>query len=192
MTMALPLGLARDPLNSVLVKQLELLENYNFWEVDTVIMRKYRWREERIKSVGYETRQYLALSLLDHECSHIPTDDVDEYWHRMILQTRFYKKFCADVFGFFQNHGPAPTNEVGRVGPVVERTCDGMEYWFGKDWRGPGNHPGECSGSGHNDEGTAMEAAVTTDGIRLLDMLPDASVRMPPDPRAKLRMALDA
>jgi hypothetical protein len=37
-----------------------------------------------------------------------------------------------------------------------------------------------------------MEAALTTDSIRLLDMLPDASVRMPPDPRAKLRMALDA
>jgi hypothetical protein len=142
--------------------------------------------------VEYETRQYLALSILDHECSHIPNDDIDEYWHRMILQTRFYRKFCADIFGFFQNHGPAPTNEVGRVGPVIKRTCDGMEYWFGKNWRRVGSHPGECSGSGHNDELVAMEDAVTTGGVRLLDMLPDVSVRMPPDPRAKLRMALDA
>jgi hypothetical protein len=48
--MALPIGLVRDPLNQALVKQLEMLEGYDFWEVDTVMMRKYLWNEEKINS----------------------------------------------------------------------------------------------------------------------------------------------
>ena len=41
---------------------------------------------------------------LDFEAPHVPTIDIDLFWHQHILDTRAYAKDCQKVFGQFLHH----------------------------------------------------------------------------------------
>jgi hypothetical protein len=51
-------------------------------------------------------RRFLTLLYLNRDGSIVPTQDVDNFWHQHILDTRAYAADCERVFGEFIHHFP--------------------------------------------------------------------------------------
>jgi hypothetical protein len=54
----------------------------------------------------HEFRRFAALILLNPARTFVPSEIVDAYWHELVLDTRLYSRFCAEVFGHFVDHVP--------------------------------------------------------------------------------------
>jgi len=159
MTMELPLGLIRDPENDKLVDLLRRLADYDFSAITQSCVQKYGWEASYAQKVEAEAKRFLALSVLDPGWYHIPEADTDEYWHRMILHTVWYAKFCLDVFGVFQHHTPtASPREVS--GENRERSIAVAMHWFGCDWKSLVHTCTQCSGGVYSDSLRPSEAAI--------------------------------
>lgn len=130
----LPLGLLTDPGNKELVEQLSALERYDFAEVTRQCIEKYGWSEDHAKSIETQTKQFLSLAFLDQDQYHIPESDIDEYWHRMILNTAWYEIFSNDVFGAYYHHTPVPDPRFVDDGIRV-RSKGIVAYWYGNKWK---------------------------------------------------------
>ncbi|QWT14556.1 hypothetical protein [Sphingobium xenophagum] len=129
----LPLELKVDPLSAEVAKRLDSLSQYDFSAITDDVTRKYGWKSAKSISVEKQVKQFFALAFLDPGYYHIPEEDVDEYWHRMILHTVWYSDFCQSVFGQFYHHTPEPDpahiSEENR-----ERTKRLVDYWFATEW----------------------------------------------------------
>ena len=88
-----PLSLVRDTGNPELDKALGKLERYDFTTITKSCVDRYGWETGRAENAEIEAKQFFALAFLDSGHYHIPSPDVDEYWHRMILHTVWYNKF---------------------------------------------------------------------------------------------------
>lgn len=131
--MTLPLGLKKDPRNPALIEKLLELETYDFREINQSVQTKYNWTQEKTEHYEREAKKFFALAFLDAGAYHIPEADVDEYWHRMILHTKFYNEFCQKIFGTYYHHTPEPdetlVSEENR-----RRSLALIPYWFGTEW----------------------------------------------------------
>ncbi|MGE3335518.1 MAG: hypothetical protein AB7I36_17885 [Rhodospirillaceae bacterium] len=129
----LPLGLKVDPQSKILLMRLAKIEDYDFSGISADIKRKLRWTPRKIAKTELEVRRFFSLAMLDPGYYHIPEVDVDDYWHRMILHTVWYTKFCKSVFGGYFDHTPEPDpdhlNQRNR-----ERTVKVVSYWYGSKW----------------------------------------------------------
>lgn len=130
----LPLGLKQKTGNDVLERWLAALEAYDFGTITASCVEKYKWPAAKAKKIERETKQFLSLALLDPGYYHIPQEDVDEYWHRMILHSQWYHEFCNKFFGGYYHHTPTPdpdlVNEDNR-----SRSKKLAKHWFGVDWK---------------------------------------------------------
>ncbi|MGA9867002.1 MAG: hypothetical protein WBQ75_11255 [Acetobacteraceae bacterium] len=128
-----PLDLKVDPINAGVLAKLRLLDGYDFLAITADAERKLGWSSTHSAEIEKQVKQFLSLAFLDPGFYHIPELDVDEYWHRMILHTQWYAKFCDDVFGSYYHHTPEPDpahmNQANR-----DRSVKLADYWFGTKW----------------------------------------------------------
>jgi hypothetical protein len=71
------------------------------------------WTREYADSIGVAYKTYLTM-LVKHPADAediLLSEDVDEFWHTHILQTRKYMQDCQNVFGNYLHHEP----HVGEV-----------------------------------------------------------------------------
>jgi len=126
----LPLGLVRDPSNPLLLGRLKELETFDFSAPRRHASTRLGWDEATALDVELRTKQYMALGFLDMGESHVPEVDADEFWHSMMLHTRWYHAFCQVVFGEYFHHTP------GEPGGIDEgrrdRSLAGVHQWFGE------------------------------------------------------------
>lgn len=123
-----PLGLAR-PILPRLEEKLRLLEQYDFSMIEKALGDRLGWTEDYCGIVAWRTKQYLALSLLEKHGTYIPSKDVDECWHELVLRTKWYQHLCESVFGDFIHHNPDPP--VGTMSNENrDRTVEKLQYWF--------------------------------------------------------------
>lgn len=109
---SLPLNLKVAPEGNVL-SQVQKLAAFDFERINQDVRRKYGWSPTQCVSLELRVKQLMALSFLDAGGIHAPDADVDEYWHRMILHTKWYKFFCGEVFGrFFHHNVESPISEA--------------------------------------------------------------------------------
>ena len=146
--MTQPLGiLSHAP--AAVETQLRALEEYDFTPINTDLARKMEWSSEKCRSIELRTKQYLALSLLNPADVHAPAQDVDLYWHQMIMRTKWYAEFCQAVFGFFVHHNPEPTVD-GKPRSVIRQTGALLKGWFGE--RGGVGPLAQCNNENCNNE----------------------------------------
>ena len=71
------------------------------------------WTREHADSIEVAYKNYLTMLVKypDHAEEIMLSEDVDEFWHTHILQTRKYAQDCEKVFGNFLHHEP----HVGEV-----------------------------------------------------------------------------
>jgi hypothetical protein len=128
--MELPLQLKVDPKSKPLKTRLSKLEAYDFADITADVQRYYGWSAKKAADIEVRAKQFLCLAFLDPGHYHIPEQDIDDYWHRMILHSKWYEKFCNSIFKTFYHHTPEPDpiklNQANR-----DRTKAVAEYWFG-------------------------------------------------------------
>ena len=71
------------------------------------------WTREYADSIGVAYQTYLTMLVKypDDAEDILLSEDVDEFWHTHILQTRKYMQDCQNVFGNYLHHEP----HVGEV-----------------------------------------------------------------------------
>src|SRR5687767_10550545 len=74
------------------------------------------WTREYADSIGMAYKTYLTMLVKypDDADDILLSEDVDEFWHTHILQTRKYMQDCQNVFGNYLHHEP----HVGEVTPA--------------------------------------------------------------------------
>ena len=77
------------------------------------VMKDLGWNVEKTDEIELDYRRFLYA--LAHKPADLsispPTQDVDEFWHRHILDTRNYREDCDKVFGHYMDHTPGLTAE---------------------------------------------------------------------------------
>lgn len=70
------------------------------------LMRKLDWPHAKAVEVERAYRGFLALMIDWPDERHVPTQDVDAFWHEHVLDTRKYEADCKAVFGRTIHHDP--------------------------------------------------------------------------------------
>lgn len=87
--------------------QLEALRNYNLEPVNKQLRDRYDgFEEEDINELEQKFRRFMKIFIVEPDANPAPAEDVDEYWHKFILDTRRYHHFCDRVFGEYIHHIP--------------------------------------------------------------------------------------
>jgi hypothetical protein len=125
--------------------------------VRACLIDKKSWTADQAKRVEGDYKRFLyALARKRQEDVISPPDqEVDEFWHQHILDTRKYRADCDTIFGHYVDHMPD-------LGPDEQRKADARrrqvyeEYdidliWFespgGASEGGHGHGAGECNDS---------------------------------------------
>lgn len=66
-----------------------------------------KWRRHEAEKACELYRNFLYLNVKYPECAPLPpSDDVDEFWHNHILDTKKYAQDCQMIFGKYLHHYP--------------------------------------------------------------------------------------
>lgn len=65
-------------------------------------------RFSRKKALSMPKVQRLYYDLVEYirHGKGCPPEELDELWHEMILDTKFYAPWCEEIFGHFVHHHP--------------------------------------------------------------------------------------
>lgn len=130
---AMALGRVRNTGNKKLDRVLKKLEGYDFSPVTSSCVQRYGWSRKKGVETEIEVKRFFSLAFLDPGHYHIPAPDVDEYWHRMILHTKWYMEFCLAIFGQYYHHTPEPDRKLISK-KNRERSLGLMQHWYGYTW----------------------------------------------------------
>src|SRR5687767_10004585 len=95
------------------------------------------WTREYADSIGMAYKTYLTMLVKypDDADDILLSEDVDEFWHTHILQTRKYMQDCQNVFGNYLHHEPhvgeVTSADIEKRTIQAERTRQLYEREFG-------------------------------------------------------------
>ncbi len=86
------------------------------------LMRKLGWSHEKAVEAERAYRGFLALMIDWPKERHVPTAEVDAFWHAHVLDTRKYEADCKAVFGRTIHHDPNFRRGTPEHAETFERT----------------------------------------------------------------------
>jgi hypothetical protein len=64
------------------------------------------WSEEKCNWVERQYKRWLFLRRIYEDVRLPPTEQIDQFWHHHILDTRAYFAHTAKIFGYYHHHFP--------------------------------------------------------------------------------------
>lgn len=92
------------------------IQNLNLTSVRAKLVEKMGWSPDQACRVEGDYKRFL-YALAHKQPDDIlspPTQEVDEFWHQHILDTRKYREDCEAVFGHYVDHTPGLDREAQR------------------------------------------------------------------------------
>lgn len=82
------------------------------WDIDlsmviSKMMNSHGWSKEDADEACVLYRNYLFLLAKYPKKSLPPSQDIDEFWHNHILDTKKYRAECDKIFGKYMDHKPS-------------------------------------------------------------------------------------
>lgn len=102
--------------------KLNALEGLDLQPIGTLLIQKKQWTPEQVKEAEIAYRRFLALIILNPGETLVPTDQIDEFWHMHILDSRKYEQDCKAVFGKYLHHDPHLAKGTAAHTKAYERT----------------------------------------------------------------------
>jgi hypothetical protein len=92
------------------------IRNLDLGSVRGSLVEKLGWDHEQARRVEVEYKRFLyALAHKDKDdILSPPSQEVDDFWHQHILDTRKYREDCQTIFGHYVDHTPGLSSENQR------------------------------------------------------------------------------
>src|SRR5712675_2352823 len=89
------------------------IRNLDLSSVRAKLVEKMGWSPEQAQTVEIDYKRFLYALVHNEEGDVLspPTQDVDEFWHQHILDTRKYREDCRAIFGHYVDHSPGLSPE---------------------------------------------------------------------------------
>jgi hypothetical protein len=89
-----------------LLKAKQAIENLDLTMVANNMVKKLGWLQSEVDEACVLYRNFLFLNYKYPNEKIVPSEDVDEFWHNHILDTKKYKIDCENIFGSYLDHYP--------------------------------------------------------------------------------------
>jgi hypothetical protein len=84
----------------------KLIDDLDLSMIANAMVAKLGWLPSEVKECCLLYKNYLYLKYkYPHEIL-APSDDIDEFWHNHILDTKKYRADCEKIFGNYLDHCP--------------------------------------------------------------------------------------
>lgn len=91
-----------------LAKSVEYINELDLSQITYKLSAHLGWSKKHAEEVARMYRNFLILKLKYPEITIMPpSDDIDEFWHMHILDTKNYRGQCDKIFGQYLNHNPS-------------------------------------------------------------------------------------
>src|SRR5215471_10691845 len=149
------------------------IQNLNLTSVRMKLIEKMGWSSDQAHRVegDYKRFLYALAHKRPDDILSPPTQEVDEFWHQHILDTRKYREDCETIFGHYVDHTPGLDPEKQRRADqrrqevYAEYDIDSMSFDTYPSSRRDGGSYGESGGGdssaddhsahGHHDAGSS-------------------------------------
>lgn len=124
------------------------------------------WSKETASNAELWYRRFLQIVLKYPDIRPVPNNQIDDFWHQHILDTRAYARDCEVIFGRFIHHNPyfGLNGDAAERDACYDRTNELYKSEFGEDClsgRGEGrNCTPPCSTSACEGGGTCKPCTV--------------------------------
>ena len=146
------------------------IQSLNLTSVRIKMIEKEGWSPDQALRVegDYKRFLYALAHKRPDDILSPPTQEVDEFWHQHILDTRKYREDCETIFGHYVDHTPGLDRERQRRADqrrrevYAEYDIDSISFDHGSDHSrrdssfgdsGGGDSYGTHSAHGHHDAG---------------------------------------
>jgi len=142
------------------------IKNLDLTSVRIKLVEKMGWSWEQARRVegDYKRFLYALAHKRPDDLLSPPTQEVDEFWHQHILDTRKYREDCETIFGHYVDHTPGLDPEKQRRADqrrqevYTEYDIEYMSFDSGDDHSrrdsGFGDSGGSHSAHSHHDSGS--------------------------------------
>ncbi|USN51165.1 MAG: hypothetical protein H6731_01775 [Myxococcales bacterium] len=118
-------------------KSIEYINNLDFSNIIEKLVHQMGWQKEHALQTCQLYRNYLILKKkFDHLYELPPSEDIDEFWHMHILDTKAYQKDCDIIFGYYLEHYPYlgidNKTDLNDLSSAFDRTQELYEKEFGE------------------------------------------------------------
>lgn len=126
------------------------------------------WDTFRISAAEHDYRQFLFLIAKHPGETIVPwNNDLDEFWHQHILDTRQYEKDCQRLFGKYIHHNPHIEKTPTQYTTAIDRTAELRQKEFNKS--GQSSAQSSCGTAGcaianYDDGGILLWGAENSNG----------------------------
>lgn len=99
------------------------IRNLDLSSIRAKLVEKMAWSPEQARAVEMDYKRFLYALVHNEEGGVLspPTQDVDEFWHQHILDTRKYREDCRTIFGHYVDHSPGLSAEDQRKADARRR-----------------------------------------------------------------------
>jgi len=142
------------------------IQNLDLTSVQIKLVEKLGWSWEQARRFegDYKRFLYALAHKRPDDLLSPPTQEVDEFWHQHILDTRKYREDCESIFGHYVDHTPGLDREKQRRADqrrqevYAEYDIDSMSFDSSDDHSrrdsGSGDSGGSHSAHSHHDSGS--------------------------------------
>ena len=74
--------------------------------ISILMVQKLGWLPSEVKEAGHLYKNFLFLKYKYPHETLAPSEDIDEFWHNHILDTKRYPQDCEKIFGYYLDHYP--------------------------------------------------------------------------------------
>ena len=88
-------------------KSIDYVNYLDFSPIVNKLIKQMGWRKRHALETCELYRKYLILQRkYNHLYNLPPSEDIDDFWHMHILDTKTYRKDCEVIFGYYLDHYP--------------------------------------------------------------------------------------
>jgi len=87
----------------------QYIDNIDFSMVIDKIVRTKKWKKRDVEKICEQYRHFLFLNkkyCTTPDQALAPSEEIDEFWHNHILDTKKYRADCEKIFGYYADHYP--------------------------------------------------------------------------------------